>query len=406
MTSTGRPGRGRNFSDRIDEDRKRRRRALARLRRRKALYATQFVGDELPEYAEYARRRLGSFLRAQMLAALVCYVVMIFSHALVAGHDWGYARQAFERAWLVLPILPMAVASWAVWSTRSLWVARVAPLVTVASFEAGIVLNALNWNYGDVMALPLFVIAPFTASPILLRMGDFALAALITAAGPAVLLVLHPAPGWVQANYALSMTVAMAFAAVINAFTLQALRKNYRLEQQLRSHADIDDLTRLPRRRRVIELSRRALTRCDRAHQPLSVLYIDADRFKQINDRFGHDAGDRALRRIAAQIQDNVRPIDVAGRFGGEEFIVILPAIDRHGAQRIAERLRRQVEDIRDFAVPLTISIGVAQHRPGDGLERVIAAADAALLDAKGAGRNCVVVASAPQECAPSPNLH
>src|ERR1700680_3701726 len=112
------------------------------------------------------------------------------------------------------------------------------------------------------------------------------------------------------------MLIAIAMSIVTNIFAVRIYRKNYRYERQLRAFADIDELTQLPRRRRVIELAKRILHRCERSNLPVCVLYLDADRFKSINDIFGHDAGDRALTLIAAHIQEAVRPADVAGRFG------------------------------------------------------------------------------------------
>jgi diguanylate cyclase (GGDEF)-like protein len=177
---------------------------------------------------------------------------------------------------------------------------------------------------------------------------------------------------------------------------LRALRSNYRLERQLRSFADIDELTQLPRRRRVVELARRIAQRADCAGESVSALYLDVDRFKQINDRLGHNAGDRALQLIAAHLQAHVRPSDVAGRLGGEEFVVILPRTDCIAAVRLAERLRQHVEALSTFEMPLTVSIGVAEHRRGESIDRMIDEADAALLRAKRTGRNRVVAAALP----------
>ena len=160
----------------------------------------------------------------------------------------------------------------------------------------------------------------------------------------------------------------------------------------------MDELTQLPRRRRVFELGRRILQRAERHRQPFSVLYIDADHFKSVNDRFGHEAGDHALRLVSRAIRDGLRPNDVCGRFGGEEFVALLPNADRNDAARVAERLRKRVEELRQFEVALTISVGVAQHVQGEQIDRVIRRADAALLDAKGSGRNRVVIAPCPTQ--------
>ena len=123
---------------------------------------------------------------------------------------------------------------------------------------------------------------------------------------------------------------------------------------------------------------------------------IDADLFKMINDRHGHLAGDQVLKEISSIIQENVREIDIVGRFGGEEFCVVLPDTDLEGARVVAQRIRRSAEKrvikAYDSALRVTLSIGLASY-PSDCklLEELIDKADWALYRAKSQGRNCVV---------------
>jgi diguanylate cyclase (GGDEF)-like protein/PAS domain S-box-containing protein len=171
--------------------------------------------------------------------------------------------------------------------------------------------------------------------------------------------------------------------------------------------AATDGLTGLANRRHFDPAADREWWRCAREHLPLSVLLLDADRFKQFNDRYGHLAGDACLRAIAAQIQTVARRRgDLAARYGGEEFVVLMPNTDRFGAQGVAERLCELVADLRiphadsDAEGIVTVSIGVATAMPGDfdrgfdGAEALLSAADAALYEAKSGGRNRVVVAA------------
>jgi diguanylate cyclase (GGDEF)-like protein len=352
---------------------------------------------EAPEdshsFEDYAAHRLWSFLCAQLATALVGYVVLLVGDAWLEQH-----RTAPAALTSALPALPMAAALIVVWLQGSGLRASLAALAFIASLEAGIVMHALQWGDGMLIVLPAFVLIPLTFSPVLLRGWDFPAAAALAVAGPLTLIALSRPSAVEQFGVVLSMFIAICTSLVTNLFALRSQKKSFRLERQLRSFADIDELTQLPRRRRVFELGRRILLRAERLNQPFSVLYIDADHFKAVNDRFGHEAGDRALQVIAQHIQHSMRPTDVAGRFGGEEFVVLLPGTDEEDAARVAERLRRRIEDWRQFEVTLTISVGVAQHVRGEPIERVIRRADTALLDAKGSGRNRVVIAERPAE--------
>ena len=131
-----------------------------------------------------------------------------------------------------------------------------------------------------------------------------------------------------------------------------------------------------------------------RLHQPLSLLMLDLDRFKQLNDSVGHDAGDDALRRLAVCFRQELRGVDSAARFGGDEFALILPQAYAEGALLVAERLRARIEQIE---IPgfgnVTASIGIATF-PSQAPARaeLVSAADAALYNAKRTGRNRVCV--------------
>jgi diguanylate cyclase (GGDEF)-like protein len=121
-----------------------------------------------------------------------------------------------------------------------------------------------------------------------------------------------------------------------------------------------------------------------------SLLFIDGDRFKTINDTFGHAAGDQVLKLIVQATQHNLRDQDVVARFGGEEFTVLLPHTNELEAAAVAERIRSRTEE----HCPITVSIGVAQVDPDQSLETNLSYADKAVYAAKDKGRNCVVVAS------------
>jgi diguanylate cyclase (GGDEF)-like protein len=137
------------------------------------------------------------------------------------------------------------------------------------------------------------------------------------------------------------------------------------------------------------------LGRAARFDRPVALLMVDVDHLRDINTARGHLAGDRALASVATALRDSTREYDVAARFGGDEFCVLLPETDLDGALVVAERMRAKVEEVtRGDDVPVTISIGVVSHRgAGPGVEDLIAAADTAAYQAKASGRNAIAAA-------------
>ncbi|MEO7992973.1 MAG: diguanylate cyclase [bacterium] len=172
-----------------------------------------------------------------------------------------------------------------------------------------------------------------------------------------------------------------------------------RLYQRVQMLSRIDELTRLFNRRYFFERSREELSRARRFRQPLSLIMSDLDFFKKVNDTYGHQQGDVVLRETAQLFRKHLRSIDVPGRYGGEEYIILLPNTPAEGALMVAERLRQQVAAFAftpvEGATPLrcTASFGVATYTEGalDDIAPLIAAADEALYQAKDQGRNRVV---------------
>jgi diguanylate cyclase (GGDEF)-like protein len=170
--------------------------------------------------------------------------------------------------------------------------------------------------------------------------------------------------------------------------------------------AATDALTGLMNRRAFSCAVDREISRTARHGYPLSLLLLDIDRFKQINDRSGHATGDRVLVAMGRLLHHVLRGSDLAGRWGGEEFVVAYTSTDVAAAASAAERLRTAIEqlvvlDDAGRAIPLTASIGVAAHTPGDSLASLVRHADRAMYRAKASGRNRVVVCD--EECAEDP---
>ncbi len=184
------------------------------------------------------------------------------------------------------------------------------------------------------------------------------------------------------------------FVILAHQFAL-ALRR-LKLYKEIETLAITDGLTGVYTRRYFLERFEEEVQRSSLRRAKLSFLMIDADHFKAINDQHGHLTGDMVLKEISNVIRENVREIDIVGRFGGEEFCVVLPETDMEGARVVAERIRKSSEKrsvkAYDNTVQVTLSIGIAMY-PSDGklVEELMDKADWALYRAKSQGRNCVV---------------
>jgi diguanylate cyclase (GGDEF)-like protein len=203
---------------------------------------------------------------------------------------------------------------------------------------------------------------------------------------------------FVNATFFLGLTflVALLLARVLE----QANRRAYRLEQALLRESRLDALTGVANRRALGEHARQALGLACRHGTPVSALLLDIDHFKVINDRHGHALGDEVLRAIATHCRSVMRDSDCFGRWGGEEFVALLPDTPATQARELAERLRASIAArawvFGSLELHPTISIGVAEARPQEGFDpeatwsRLVDAADAAMYRAKALGRNRV----------------
>ncbi|WP_271253666.1 GGDEF domain-containing protein [Pseudanabaena sp. Chao 1811] len=170
-----------------------------------------------------------------------------------------------------------------------------------------------------------------------------------------------------------------------------------RLYYDLHQAANTDVLTHLLNRRAMMQKLEKEINHFYRSDRPFAIILIDVDFFKRVNDVYGHDGGDTVLMHLAQILQTKMRHIDSASRWGGEEFLILLPDTTLYKAQEIAERLRSYIEaNPTQSNIQITISLGIAVIRQhGNSLESLITAADHALYEAKRTGRNRVVVAQA-----------
>ncbi|MGP9799818.1 GGDEF domain-containing protein [Rheinheimera sp. NSM] len=188
-----------------------------------------------------------------------------------------------------------------------------------------------------------------------------------------------------------SMAVALRAEIARHADTEQQLVLR---NQELLQLASTDLLTGLANRRAIMQQAMMEIRRANRYQKDLAVLMLDIDHFKQINDQYGHAAGDKVLAEFADVCRQSIRDTDLAGRYGGEEFFILLPEIDLKTAILSAERIRMTVAEhaftLRDSTVlNITCSLGIAMYLPDrDDLDKLLLRADQALYQAKHQGRN------------------
>ena len=240
---------------------------------------------------------------------------------------------------------------------------------------------------GTVRLLALALVA-FVAHAVVLALSG-------ALSGPAA------ADSWMQlATLAIVLPWFAMMGGYVNKLRHRLSDSNRRLKEAVDRAEEIamrDVLTGAYNRRHLLDVLRREISRAQRLSSPLAACLFDIDHFKRINDNWGHATGDLVLRHFATLAGTGLRAVDVFGRFGGEEFLLILPDTEARGAAAVAERIRASVEQGGFPGVPeghqVTVTIGVVGRVGGEGGDALTARADLALYRGKDAGRNCVVVA-------------
>jgi len=204
----------------------------------------------------------------------------------------------------------------------------------------------------------------------------------------------------------INMTVTLVLSSVIPLLvaplcswpTMGLLFKIHRLEQEMRLLATYDFLTGLLNRRAFFHDAENYISLSKREKMTFSVLGIDLDKFKSINDKYGHPAGDEVLKAFAELIRTNFRKSDLLGRIGGEEFSIMLPNTTQSGAYEICKQLHNAIRECtvlyNDTPIKFTVSIGLVTYSPvsSTNIETILQQADEALYQAKEKGRNCTVI--------------
>lgn len=198
-----------------------------------------------------------------------------------------------------------------------------------------------------------------------------------------------------DSNLVQAATFLLATVAMMLVNLGMVIMTKERADERNRTLAFVDELTGLHNRRYIQQTLTQQIAQAQRQRRPLSLLMLDIDHFKRVNDSHGHQSGDKVLQDLATCIKARVRSQDTVGRWGGEEFIAILPDTDAAGAQVLAEQLRQAVEgwhfvSLQAQPIPLTISIGLHGLGEGEGSDELVGVADRALYLAKERGRNRV----------------
>lgn len=206
------------------------------------------------------------------------------------------------------------------------------------------------------------------------------------------------------AAFLLAMAVVTVIGLELSAYRRVLTQRNDELTlafDRLREMAIRDELTGIHNRRFLMDVLQQQKAQHERrTEQVFSVCFVDLDHFKRVNDVFGHAKGDLVLKRFAEIAQKAVREEDYVGRFGGEEFVLVLVGTPKDNAVLVAERIRKQMtglsisDELPDFRI--TASVGIGQHVRGESVEATLARADAALYEAKRSGRNRIVLAPDP----------
>ncbi|MBW3549370.1 MAG: GGDEF domain-containing protein [Proteobacteria bacterium] len=351
--------------------------------------------------------------RIRIAQWLISVLVYLGSAAVLwVGSRQGWVYPASFIAWCGFLVVAQLVVYIAL---RSGWSEHLAdPGLTAAQIVLGVV--AVEWGYvicgpaRSVTLLPLLLIFTFGAFSLswrrILWLTVFALTSLIAVA--AALHAARPGSGtWAldHAELRIDLTNVMMIMILLPAISLVAARLSS-LRTRLRSQrtrltaalaevqrlATHDELTALANRRHMQERLAQEQSRFQRSGHPFSIALIDLDHFKCVNDRHGHGGGDEVLRTFAREAEATLRSGDAIARWGGEEFLLLLPDTRAPEAQASVERLLATIRVLPlDQAVPLTFSAGVTEHRPGETVTETVARADRAMYAAKRAGRNRVV---------------
>ncbi len=347
-------------------------------------------------------------IRVAMTGASALLSVLCGSLALLLAYA-GFASVQQVMIWISTTVLFNAAA---ITCIRAGWTRAMAdPAMTLVQIRYAILSNAAGYALlGDARGITPVILS------LVLMFGIFSLSArelaanllfALTSFGVAMGIVawVH-APGYnsmLEFAYGVMIVLVLAGSTFVGV-RIQHVRRRLKFQkhalgaalERINHLATHDELTGLLNRRRMTEVVDLERERCARGGRPLVLALLDIDLFKLVNDRHGHAAGDAVLRNFAQCVQANLRSTDLLARWGGEEFLLLLPETSVDGALKMLERVRVEVAALEvqtiSGIVRITVSAGLAAGRPGQALEQMLEQADQALYEAKAHGRDRVAL--------------
>ena len=346
--------------------------------RRAASTVSQHVTTD---FATSSLRRMRPMTTAILWLGVLEFLIFLFARAQLPGPLLPLGSQLGLIAGLMVLAVMMGRTATAI--SYGLIGAMYVALITVGSSAAS---RGVDQMISFV--LPALMLIPVAASSLWLTHRQFIFGTVVWAV--AGYFALYSVKLSAQESVMLQLYAVMnlAFSTVSHVIFYSLRMQSFTLATSLVIQASLDALTGLPNRRAFLDRASMMLGTPNSAGRRTVALYIDLDKFKNINDSFGHAAGDHALRAVAATLAKHVRTPDLVGRLGGEEFAVVAN-IDTDGAGlALAQRLKDAIGELDSGICALTISVGLASRAPGEGIESLLQRADAAMLNAKRNGRN------------------
>lgn len=349
--------------------------------------------------------------RVRLAQALLAMGLMAAGVAAANWFVWiGVAPARPITAWTVVTLVGMGVFYVLIrsgWSRRLDDPSLTVPQMVFSIASAAAAYALLGPGRGGVFPVLLVILmfGMFIATPRQIR-GVSLYAVALFGAVMALMATRRPAVYVPAIEFGHFVMVATMLPAVsILASRLARMRQRSRQQRadlkealaRIRELATRDELTGLINRRHMQQLMEQEHRRCARSGQTFCLAVIDIDHFKPVNDRHGHAGGDEVLRTVAQEAARQLRISDVLARWGGEEFVLMMPdaraALTGAACERLRERIESLRVSVRGEAIAVTLSIGLAEHRAAESVAETLERADRALYEAKGQGRNCVVVA-------------